>query len=333
MPQVSYQKALEVFERFKDLQKAPSLHPYYIVADAKRDPALEPTFFVYESDAAFLYHGFQLAKVEGTRYYDIQSPYGYGGLISSSDDRAFLSQAWSEQAVWCQDHNVMVEFIRFHPLVKNWRYYGGGVFDDRQTVWLDLTSENLLMSYSTRARTAIRKALKNGLRVEWWDRKEFLHVFMNIYHKTMKELNANNMYYFGSEYYQTLFSWDQAKLAVCKVNHDIIGAAIFLVGPGIIEYHLSGANSLGKKLCAHNLLIHEAALYAKRAGCVIMHLGGGTDASCDNPLLFFKSGFSNLRADFKIGRNIFLPEAYQAMKEVWEKEHCQMAKRILFYRL
>jgi len=333
MPPVSYQKALEIFDRFNDLQKAPSLHPYYLVADAKRDPALEPTFFVYESDEACVYHGFHLAAVEGTSYYDVQSPYGYGGLIASSDDRAYLSQAWSEHAVWCQEHKIMVEFIRFHPIVKNWHYFGGEVFDDRQTVWLDLSKENLFMSYSTRARTAIRKALKNGLQVEWWSRDDFLPVFLNIYHGAMNEKNAENMYYFSLEYYYTLFSWDQAKLAVCKVNDDIVGGAVFLVGPGIMEYHLAGATPLGKKLSAHNLLIHEAALYGQRAGCTIMHLGGGTDAGPDNPLLFFKSSFSNLRADFKIGRNIFLPEAYQAMKAAWKKEHCQTARRVLFYRL
>jgi hypothetical protein len=332
MPQVSYQKALEVFDRFSDLQKAPSLHPYYIAADAKRDASLEPVFFVYESNGAFVYHGCHLAKIEGTEYYDIQSPYGYGGLISSSADTAFLTKVWSEYVNWCQENNIMVEFIRFHPLVKNWQYFGGEVFDNRQTVWLDLSKENLLMSYSSRARTAIRKALKNDLQVEWWEKEDFLPVFIDLYHGAMKEINAENMYYFSPDYYQTLFSWDQIKFAVCKMNHDIVGVAVFLVGPGIMEYHLAGANSLGKRLCAHNLLIHAAALYGKRAGCAIMHLGGGTAAGNDNPLLFFKSSFSNLRAEFKIGRNIFLPEKYQCMKEAWEKEHCQPARRVLFYR-
>jgi hypothetical protein len=332
MMQVSYPEALEVYDRFHDLQKAPSLHPYYVVADAKRDPALEPIFLIHEDDGTFAYHGFHLAKIAGSRYFDIQSPYGYGGLIASSDDRPFLSQVWSEQAAWCQDNKVMVAFIRFHPILKNWQYFQGEVFDDRQTVWLDLTSDNLLMSYSTRARTAIRKALKNGLRVEWWDSKEFLPVFLNIYNETMKKLNAENMYYFSLKYYQTMFSWDQTRLAVCRMNHDIIAAAVFLVGPGIIEYHLAAATSLGKKLSAHNLLIQEAALYGQKAGCKIMHLGGGTDPAPDNPLLFFKSSFSNLRAEFKIGQSIYLPDEYQAMKKAYEKEHHHTAGRVLFYR-
>jgi hypothetical protein len=332
MKQVSYQKALGVFDRFHDLQKAPSLHPYYIVADAKRDPAFEPIFLVHEDDEGFAYHGFHLAKIEGSSYSDIQSPYGYGGLIASSDDCAFLSQVWSEQAVWCKEHKIMVEFIRFHPILKNWQYYGGDVFYNRQTVWIDLSKENLLMSYSPRDRTYIRTAVKNGLQVEWWGRDDFLSVFLNLYHETMNEKNAENMYYFSPEYYQWLFNWDQAKLAVCKMNYVIVGAAVFLVGPGIVEYHLGSVNSLGKKLNAKKLLIHEAALYGQKAGCSIMHLGGGSNPDRDNPLLHFKSRFSKLRAEFKIGRNIYLPETYQAMKEAWEKEHCQIAKRMLFYR-
>lgn len=332
MPQVSYQKALEVFDRFDDLQKAPSLHPYYIVADAQRDPVVEPTFFVHENGEGFVYHGFHLSKVKGTKYCDIQSPYGYGGLISSSADKAFLFKAWSEQAAWCNEHAILAEFIRFHPMVQNWRYFGGEIFDDRQTVWLDLRKEDLLMSYSTRARTAVRKAARNGLRVEWWARGDFLPIFEKIYHGAMKIKNAENMYYFSPEYYHTLFSWDQAKLAVCRTNDDIVGVAVFLVGPGIMEYHLAGATPDGKRLNAHNLLIHEATRYGQKAGCSIMHLGGGTDPDQDNPLLFFKSSFSNLRAEFKIGRKIYLPEAYQAMKTVWEKEHGQTAGRVLFYR-
>lgn len=330
---IGYKEAVEVYDNFPDTIKAPTLHPSYILADATRDKDLKPVFFVYNEGPALYYHGFHMAPIEGANLKDIQSPYGYGGPLSSSDDLEFLSRAWNAYESWCAENNVLVEFLRFHPLLKNWRFFNGEVIHDRETVWLDLSHEDLMASYSVRVRTAVRKAIKNGLVVEWSNGSaDHIRIFMSLYNATMKELGADRLYLFPPEYYQKIFHWDQARLALCRLNNEIIAGAIFLMGPDIMEYHLSAANCKGKKLNATNLLLHEAALLGQQSGCRALYLGGGTDNRPENRLLFFKSGFSKLQASFKIGKKIHRSEDYSQIKRNWEQMHGVISNRILFYR-
>jgi len=331
--QIDYGGAVELFERvFEEKLRSPYLHPYYVAADAKRDEELAPVFFTHTDDDGVFYYAFHLGKVVGKDLFDIQSQYGYGGPLSSTDDRRFLQRAWGAFVEWCGEHAVLAEFIRFHPLLENTNFYLGEIVPDRNIVWIDLQAPDLLASYSTRARTAIRKAQKSGLAVEWWESERFFPMFKELYREHMQALNADSYYFFSEAYIQAVVSWDQARLATCTLDGEVLAAAIFLQGPFHMEYHLSAATGKGKELSATNLLIHEAALLGKVQGCSMFNLGGGTDASPDNPLFFFKASFSALRAPFYIGKSIHLPEEYGAMKAAWEEETSRPARRVLFYR-
>jgi hypothetical protein len=330
--QVGYDKALEAFAGFEAAKRAPSLHPFYILTDAERCQELQPVFFVYEESGAVYYHGFHVAKVAGTNFVDIQSPYGYGGPVSSSADEAFLANAWASYTAWCLENNVLVEFVRFHPLLENWRYYQGEVIPDRQTVWLSLENDDLLASYNVRARTAVRKALKEGLRVEWMDGTRFAGLFPNMYRVAMTEINADDFYHFNDGYFARLLNWDKSCLAVCFSGDEAIAGAIFLAEQEIMEYHLSASTPFGKKMSATNLILHEAALLGQKKGCCSLHLGGGTDSRADNALLFFKAGFSHNRGLFKIGKQLHQAVAYKEIKDKWLKMHGTLSNNILFYR-
>lgn len=331
--QVDFDEAVRVYDNaFDDCLKSPYLHPYYVAADAKRDATLSPVFFVFREQAQVFYYAFHLSQIPGQSQFDIQSPYGYGGPLANTDDKEFLMRAWNAFVQWCNEHDVLAEFVRFHPLLDNKRFFGGDVVGDREVVWIDLTCQDLLSTYSTRARTAIRKAQKHGLTVEWWQPDRFAAMFPQLYSDHMQVLNADEYYFFSEEYFRALIGWDCAHLAVCKMGEEVLAAAIFLVGPHHLEYHLSAATTSGRQLSATNLLIHEAALRGHHLGCSVMNLGGGTNSAPDNPLLFFKSGFSALRALFSIGKCVHLPVKYAALKIEWEKANNRPASRILFYR-
>jgi hypothetical protein len=329
---VEFEEALTFYERLTENRNIPSLHPFYIRADSKRDPSLTPTFFVFQEGGEFFYHGFLLGKIESTHFYDIQSPYGYGGPIASSEDPEFLSVAWEHYKDWCLRNNVLVEFVRFHPLLQNWKYYNGDVISDRTTVWIDLEKDDLLASYLTRSRTAIKKAQKAGLYIEWVDPKKYVDLFFNYYSDAMVELGADESYIFPKEYHRELLSWDNSRLALCKWENKVVGASLFMLSPSIMEYHLSFTLLEGKKLSANNLILHEAALLAKRLGLKKLHLGGGTDKDNRNPLLFFKEGFSDQRSLFRIGKEIYMQKQYNDLMSEWLRNKGRIANRVLFYR-
>jgi hypothetical protein len=327
-----FNTAIKAFHLLPDEQKSPYLHPYYVITDALRDRDLEPVFFIYKDGGELFYYAFHLGKVRGTCFYDIQAPYAYGGPLSSTRDAGFLAKAWQHYFSWCQAKNILAEFVRFHPLLENWRYYPEEIQDMRETVWIDLQQEDLFPSYTTRVRTAIRKALNNGLRVEWVNDEYSYQTFVDLYAQAMNRLQADRFYYFPTEYFHKLQDWRQSYLAYCWKDEELLAAALFLKQAHIMEYHLSATSPEGSQLNATNLLLHQAAIMAREMGCRVLHLGGGTDNRADNPLLFFKSGFSRQRASFKIGKIIHAPEEYKKMQSDWQDRYGQSSDKTLFYR-
>ncbi len=332
---VAPDKAADVLQRLPAGLQAPSLHPNYLLADAKRGSDLSPCFFVHEEGGESYYHAFHTEPVPGTEFIDVQSAYGYGGPVASTTDREFLRAASAAWSAWCQESKVLVEFIRFHPLLENWRFFSGDSFDDRATVWIDLAISDLMAGYATRVRTAIRKAMKAGLRVEWWGTAQFLAVFPALYADTMRTIGAEDGYFFPPAYFERLLNTtcnDAPWLAICLADRKIIAGAIFLPGAEMVEYHLSASIVEGKSNGATNLMLHEAALRGQQFGERRLHLGGGTNAALDNPLLFFKAGFSALRARFRIGRQIHEPQAYADLKAKRGSRNGASSNKILFYR-
>ena len=55
-------------------------------------------------------------KIPTRTWYDLSTPYGYGGFIIEGDDCDELN---TEYTRYCFDNNIVSEFVRFHPLLGN----------------------------------------------------------------------------------------------------------------------------------------------------------------------------------------------------------------------
>lgn len=330
----SLEQAQHVFSQLPPFLQAPEHNPHYIEADALRKEELQPTYFLFEEQGQHYYHSFHMAPIPGTAFFDIQSPYGYGGPIATTEDPGFLQHAWQAYCQWCRQENVMVEFMRFHPLLANQKQYGGVVAYNRDTVWLELQGTDLWKSYAPRNRTAIRKGLAKELQFYWCEPDAFLRVFPQLYYENMKHVQADSFYFFNDAYFARILQLPGARAALCEHEGEAVAGAVFLGGEALVEYHLSAMSGKGRALSAMNFLLHEAVSWSQQQGFARFHLGGGTDAAEDNPLLFFKKSFSQKLADFYIGHYVHQPEAYAQMKKIWLQERALAeTKRILFYRL
>ena len=62
-------------------------------------------------------------KHNGETYFDIITPYGYGGPLvvpSSPDKREALVRSFCEAFdKYCLENNIVSEFVRYHPLYNN----------------------------------------------------------------------------------------------------------------------------------------------------------------------------------------------------------------------
>ncbi|MCM1307114.1 MAG: GNAT family N-acetyltransferase [Butyrivibrio sp.] len=299
----------------------------------------EAELFVYEEDGGFVMYPYIKRKApygsDGERYYDIETPYGYGGPIADTDSRALADSFERAFLAHCASENIIAEFVRFHPLLKNEALFRDGieVLHNRVTVCLDLSKsrEEIWMNdISVKNRNIIRKCEKSGLTVEpSGDYGEFAQ----IYNRTMERVDAEEFYFFPESYYEAIMDDSAYKLLRVRLDGETLACAIFMHCGNYFHYHLSGSRSEFLKLSPNNILLWEAIKYAQSLGCTVMHFGGGLTDSKEDSLFRFKSRFSSGCADFYIGKRVHNREIYQTLIDKWEREHNKKAKILLQYHV
>lgn len=252
-------------------------------------------------------------KVEPDTWFDFVTPYGYGGwLIEGNGSREELFQEYID---WCRGHNIVSEFVRYHPVLNNYKlsldFYdvmslGGTIAMDLkspETIWNNLTSKN---------RNMVRKAQKSGIVIYNGRYPEIYEKFRVIYNGTMDKDKADSYYYFGKDFYQSLLNdlSEEAQVFYAELNKKIIAASIILATNGHLNYHLSGSLREYQNLAPSNLLLYRAALWGMANGCKTFHLGGGVGSQEDSLYKFKKSFYRGEACRFHIGRIIFLEEKY-----------------------
>lgn len=251
----------------------------------------------------------------GTRF-DFISPYGYGGwLLEGSGDSAPLFTAYE---AWCADHNIVSEFVRYHPVLNNADatrpFYdvvmlGNTIsleLSSQEVIWANLTSKN---------RNMVRKAQKSGVKIHRGQFPDIYKTFRKIYNLTMDSDNAKPYYYFAEEFYDSICNDlpEEAQVFWAEYEGNIIAASIMLSVNGKMNYHLSGSLREYQHMAPTNLLLYKAALWGCRNGCRSLHLGGGVGSKEDS-LFKFKSSFNrSKRLQFAIGKKVFLPDVYQEL--------------------
>lgn len=248
-------------------------------------------------------------------YYDITTPYGYGGFLVEGNDFSSLQE---EYELLCNAENIVCEFVRFHPLLENWKGLeklyeeiplGDTVFMDtcsEEVIWMNMTSKN---------RNMIRKAQKNGLKVYWGREPGLIDLFIEIYNATMKRDNAEDYYYFSEDFYYSVLEdlKQNAMWFYVKKDNEIIAIAIFMFCNGKMHYHLSASRKEYQNLAPSNLMLYEAAVWAANHGYTKLHLGGGVGSGHDS-LYKFKKAFNREKdSRFYIGKKIFMEEEYMEM--------------------
>lgn len=259
-------------------------------------------------------------KIPENLLFDFSSPYGYGGwLIEGDTENPGLFAEYEE---WCRNNNIISEFVRFHPVIKNSIVCEKSYVVSQlgKTVTLDLSSpETIWDNFTSKNRNMIRKAQKNGVRIYNGRYPELFKSFKDIYDKTMDKDNADSYYYFSDEFYKSIEN-DlpfNAQVFFAEYEQKIIASAIMLGANGFMNYHLSGSLREYSNLAPTNLLLYHAALWGNANKYGTLYLGGGVGSGEDSLFKFKKSFYrkDNLNS-FYIGKKIFNKEKYKELKEM-----------------
>jgi len=295
--------------------------------------------FIYEENGEVALYPFLMNKIEGynldDNYYDIQTSYGYGGPISSTDKSEFLTSFENEFLDFCNESNIIAEFIRFHPCIRNERIFNNNinVIENRTTVVLDVSKskdEIWKNDIKGKNRNMIRKSEKNGLTVEIYND---YYTFKNIYEETMGKVDAEGYYYFKDEYYNAMEKDTNYIMLNVKYKDETIASAIFMSYEEYFHYHLAGGKKEYLKFAPNNLLLWEAIKYSNAKEKKIFHLGGGLTNSLEDNLFKFKSSFSKEYLKFYIGKRVHNEEVYNYLIDEWGKRNNNKSNILLKYRL
>ena len=265
-------------------------------------------------------------KIENeNHYYDITTPYGYGGVNYDGDNRELLDFFFEKFEEYCKDKNIISEFIRLCPFTNNFKLYGDEyeILKISKTVYMKLENpEQIWNDMEGRCRTSIRKAINNGLVVKSGFSMEMLEEFKAIYFDTMNRDTANNYYFFDDDFFSSIYTnlKDFCKIYTVYLEDKPISSSIILFNGTSAHYHLSGTLSNYMKYGANNLGLYEIALDLCKNGYKTFHLGGGYGGD-SSPLLKFKKSFNkNGELDFYIGKRIYNPETYNELCSIMSIE-------------
>lgn len=266
--------------------------------------------------------GYDLDK----EYYDLQSVYGYTGIVGSNVDQAFQIKASRRFKEYCNDNNIIAQFSRFHPLLDNAIFcHEQNLIFDRQTVVVDLTRgyEHIwLDQYTSKTRNMVKKAQKVNYSFDLTKNPSSVQIdaFIDIYYKSMLRTKADAYYLFNRNFFHNLFNelGDYAYLINIKNARGITACSgIFLMYKKYFHYHLSGRDEDADN-SVNSYLIDVAIQLAIDKRCDFLHLGGGRSGDTNDSLLRFKKGFSTNHRNFFIEKDIFNSEIYKKVVHQWE---------------
>ena len=209
---------------------------------------------------------------------------------------------------------IITQFIRFYPLM----FVEGKstIITDRfgtykSTIYMDLeNADTVMLNLDSQYRRKVRKAIAAGVSIEH-DKGDQIEHFVRLYNMTMKMHNADGMYFFGEEYYDSLIRdfYNNLEVFYARIGERIVGASIFLYDEEFMHFHLGGRDVEVSSVPFENLLMVEAAKWGVNRGIKKLHIGGGL--SDEDSLYQYKKKFNRSGVlPFYIGRSIFDENKY-----------------------
>ena len=261
-------------------------------------------------------------KIDGKTYYDIVTPYGYGGPVieSLTGNKETLINAYeTEFSKYCQEKNIVSEFVRFHPIVKNYEDFEK-IYNpeySRKTLITKLNEDDVVQNqFGKSCRKNIRQAINKGITYKVTEAPENIGTFKEIYYSTMDRNNATDYYYFDDEYFDDILKYFRNNVILVEAifEEKTIAAGLYFIYKNMIHIHLSGTITEYLYLSPAYILRYAVTLWGIEKGYEIIHHGGGRSSSEEDTLYLFKKNFARLyNVDFYLGKKIWNKETYDEL--------------------
>ena len=258
----------------------------------------------------------------GCKWRDATSIYGYAGPVASHRvlPRPVIDNFQRALRDTLLEMRVISVFSRLHPLIPQVPLLekAGDSLTLGETVSIDLTLSPEAQRNGIRRdhRRSIKRLRDEGLTCVHSQNGEYMPQFIEIYHETMRRVNADPAYFFDEDYFAALRAGlgPDLHLFMCLADGQPISGELITACDGIVQGYLAGTKDQYHVMAPTKLLIDYVRVWFSERGYRSFHLGGGVGARKDS-LFYFKAGFSDLRHDFRIWRWVLNEEIYQALCE------------------
>lgn len=254
-----------------------------------------------------------LEVIEEGKYFDLITPYGYGGFLFEGDEE-LIQKCYDE---YCRNNGIVCEFVRFNLFTEAWKKYNGEVETKTHNVVrkLNIPLEDMMMDFKHKVRKNIHAAERNGLVVEVCDEDNNtrLNDFLDIYYGTMKRNNANASFYFKKDFFEDLNKMrDNVAYFYVLDGVRVISAELVIYDENNCYSYLGGTNSDYFYLRPNEILKYEIIKWAYNKKLKNFVLGGGYGS--DDGIYNYKLCFDpNGVYDFYIGRKVFDEKVYNKL--------------------
>jgi CelD/BcsL family acetyltransferase involved in cellulose biosynthesis len=259
----------------------------------------------------------EMAGLEGTSSWDATSVYGYPGPVVS---RAGISEGVAERfrrslEPRLRQMDVVSVFSRLHPLLPQRAILRGlgriEYLGPTASIDLSLPLEEQRRAMSANHRNQINKLRRSDLVCVDDDDWQFIDHFIEIYHETMRRVEARPYYLFDRDFFLSLREalQDRLRLVVVRLGAETVCGGLFVLTDRILQYYLGGTRNAYLRLAPIKLLFDAVRCWGCATGAARFHLGGGLGAKEDS-LYEFKRRFATDTHDFHVWKWIVDDQRY-----------------------
>ena len=285
----------------------------------------EANIYEFKNDYGHIYYQFIKRRIPShlnlPAYFDIITPYGFNGpvVLFCKDGRKehLISEYKEEFLKYCIHENIISEYVRFSPWLKNHLDFGNQ-YDlkyNNYTLHTDLTVSDFFMEeFHKRVRNKIRVASKRGVTIEYDFKGTSLKEFYRLYQMTGEKNNFSEYYRFSYDFLSNSFSvlGNKQFIVNAKFDNNYISSRIVLDHGEYVHDFLAGNDYQYIDLNANSLILYEMAGWAKARGKKQLQMGGAfSDSLFAFKKQFTKTGF----CDFYIGKRIINEQVYKELVE------------------
>jgi len=260
--------------------------------------------------------------------YDILSPWRYSGPIvidCKEGRRTDLIRGFERDfEQYCKDSNIVAEFVRFSPWLKN--------HEDFRTVYelkrfsyaigIDLTADFFHEEFSTKRRGNVRKAQKSGVRAEIDFKCDTADEFYRLYRLMAGRNKLPEASIHSRKFIDDMISacGDRIFIINGMIGDVTASAGVFLVSDNYLHYHLCGNDPKFFGLDVNALITCKACEWGKASGRRLLDIGSSsTESLYQYKRQFTKKGFY----DFFTGSRIYSNDLYRELVALKGKSNAE----------